>query len=64
MAKYNKQNCTSNVKAIIQFGNETITLVGTHAFNWSIVRETSNKIVITSFPNRLDAKKEFKRFSK
>lgn len=59
---FNKQNCSSKVRAIItdDLGN-VITLMGTHAYEWEIIKEADGKITMTSFRNRLEAKKEFNR---
>lgn len=64
MRKYNfhKQNCNSSVRASVKSGNTTITLVGTHAFEWSIIREESGKVIITTFPKRESALNEFNRY--
>lgn len=62
--KYNKQNCDSKVRAVVTFGSTTISLVGTHAFEWSIVREEPNKVVITTFKKRKPAKEEFNKYKR
>lgn len=64
MAKYNyhKERCNSRVRATVKQGNTVISLMGTHAFEWSIVIESNNKITITTFPNRKGAINEFKRY--
>lgn len=37
MKRFNKQNCTSSVRAqITDKWGRTITLMGTHAFDWTI----------------------------
>lgn len=66
MRKYNfhKQNCNSSVRASVKFGNTIITLVGKHAFEWSIIKEESGKIIITTFPDREHALDEFNRFKR
>lgn len=68
MAKRNKhtfhqEKCISSVRAVIKdsCGNR-ISLVGKHAFQWSIVRESDGRIIITTFPNRKLATKEFERY--
>lgn len=63
MRTYNRNNCDSKVRAIIKdsLGN-TITLLGKHAFEWSIAKEVDGRIVITSFSNRKQANKEFKKY--
>lgn len=60
--KFHKQNCNSTVRAIVKYGNATISLVGTHAFEWSIVKEESGKIIITTFPKREKALNEFNKY--
>lgn len=42
MKRFNKQNCTSSVRAqITDKWGRTITLMGTHAFDWTIYVEES-----------------------
>lgn len=62
---YNRKNCNSQVRATIkdQYGR-TITLVGRHAFEWSIIVDNGVTVKITTFPNSNDARKEFKKLSK
>lgn len=62
---FHKEKCQSKVRAIIEddHGNR-ITLLGQHAFQWSIAKEVDGRIVITSFPNRVLATKEFKKYMK
>lgn len=62
---YTRENCNSQVRAAIkdQYGR-TITLVGKHAFEWSIVIDNGVTVKITTFPNSSDARKEFKKLSK
>lgn len=68
MAKRNKhtfhqERCVSSIRAVITDGcGNRVTLTGKHAFKWSIVREGNGKIVITTFPNRELATKEFERY--
>lgn len=63
--KYNRYNCSSRVRAIIKDKlGRTITLIGTHAFEWEIIMENDNKITITKFHNRVSATKEFNKFRK
>lgn len=56
--QYNKEKCRQKVRAIIKdkYGN-TIILMGKHAFNWEIVKETNGRIIITSYPSRIEALK-------
>lgn len=60
--KFHKQNCNSTVRATIKCNNTTISLVGTHAFEWSIIKETDGKVIITTFPKREGAVNEFKKY--
>lgn len=60
--KFHKQNCNSTVRATIKCNNTTISLVGTHAFEWSIIKEMSGKVIITTFPKRENAINEFKKY--
>ena len=63
MSKYKKENCCSKVRAVVKTKHgDVITLVGTHSHNWEIVTERDGRVVITSFPNREGATKEFKKF--
>ena len=50
MKRFNKQNCTSSVRAqIIDKWGRTITLMGTHAFDWTIyVEESTGNMTITT----------------
>lgn len=63
MAKrhYHREKCCSKVRAVVEdkWGRK-ITLVGTHAFEWSIVLEANGRVIINSFPSREEANKEFK----
>lgn len=40
----------------------TVTLVGKHAFEWSIVLESDGKIIITTFKNRKSAVEDLKKY--
>lgn len=53
MKRFNKQNCTSSVRAqITDKWGRTITLMGTHAFDWTIyVEESTGNMTITTFRN-------------
>lgn len=58
--QYHKSNCDSTVRAIVTdpLGRKVI-LVGKHAFEWSIIIEKNDKIIITTFSNREKAVNEF-----
>lgn len=60
--KFHKQNCSSTVRATVKCNNTTISLIGTHAFEWSIIKEMSGKVIITTFPKRENAINEFKKY--
>lgn len=49
MRRFNKQNCTFSVRAqITDKWGRTITLMGTHAFDWTIyVEESTGQILLT-----------------
>lgn len=61
--KYTRENCSSQVRATIkdQFGR-TVTLVGRHAFEWSIVVDNGITVKVTTFSNSSKAKKEWKKY--
>lgn len=65
MKKYHREKCEARVRMQItdQLGRK-ITLVGKHAFEWSIVLESNNKISITTFKNRKTAIKDFDKYRK
>lgn len=54
---YNSMNCHNKIRNIAQNKFENITLIGRHAFNYSVVVE--NKVTketkVTEFPNRKEA---------
>lgn len=62
---FHRENCDSRVRATItdKWGR-TISLLGTHAFEWSIVIESYGKVVIQSYPNGGMARKEFNNYKK
>ena len=61
--QFHKENCSSKVRATItdKWGR-TISLLGTHAFEWSIVIESCGKITIQSFSERKLARREFNNY--
>lgn len=63
--QYHRENCDSRVRATItdKWGR-TISLLGTHAFEWSIVIESCGKITIQSYPEGKVARKEFNNYKK
>lgn len=66
MKKFNRNNCTSCVRAVItdKWGRK-ITLLGQHAFNWEIaITGCTGDIVIKSYPNGNEARKAFQELKK
>lgn len=59
---FHKENCASKVRKQFKTVNKTITLVGKHAFEWSIVTENhqNNTYSATKYPNRVIAEREYK----
>lgn len=62
--KFNRNNCVSSVRAVIKDGDTTITLCGKHAFEWSIIKSVNGSIIMTKYPNRLMARKDWKELLK
>lgn len=61
--RYNRNHCDNIVRAVIEDKlGRRVTLLGKHAFEWSIVLESDGRTVITTFPNRREAKKEFNNY--
>lgn len=66
MSRFKKENCNSQIRATIkdQFGR-TITLYGTHAFDWSIcVEGITGNLTISRFPSGSDARKIFNKLKR
>lgn len=64
MKRFRKENCTSKVrKQFITFTGEKISLIGTHAYEWGVVRERKN-ISMMIFNNRAAAVKLFNQLYK
>ena len=66
MAKnYHKENCSSVLRATVtdQLGR-TVSLFGTHAFEWSIVIESDNSITMQTFKRGDIARKEFNKYKR
>lgn len=62
---YHRENCDSRVRATItdKWGR-TISLMGQHAFEWSIVIEANGKMIIQSYPCSKEARKIFNELKK
>jgi hypothetical protein len=66
MAKeYNRSNCDSTLRATVtdQLGR-TVSLFGTHAFEWSIVIASNNSITMQTFSKGDVARKEFNKYKR
>ena len=63
--KYNRCNCDSTLRATVidQFGR-TVSLFGTHAFEWSIVIASDNSITMQTFSKGDVARKEFNKYKR
>lgn len=62
MKNYKKENCQVLLrKAAITFTGKAISLIGRHAFEWTIVVEDETKVTITIYKNRTSALKEYSR---
>lgn len=61
--KYHRDKCESCVRMqITDKLGRTVTLVGKHAFEWSIILESDGKIIITTFKNRKSAVENLKKY--
>lgn len=63
--KYNRCNCESRLRATVidQLGR-TVSLFGTHAFEWSIVIASDNSITMQTFSKGNVARKEFNKYKR
>ena len=60
--KYDRNKCHSIVRATIQHGSMTISLVGKHSYEWSVVKDDGNKVIVITFGRREGAIDEFKKY--
>lgn len=61
--KYHRDKCEACVRMqITDKLGRTVTLVGKHAFEWSIILESDGKIIITTFKNRKSAVEDLKKY--
>lgn len=60
MKRYHKDRCCSVVRGIKKdkYGR-TITLMGKHAFEWKVVIEGIESIMIETYPNRTSARNRY-----
>lgn len=62
---YHREKCNTCIRmSIVDMLGRTITLCGTHAFEWSIAITTNNSITIIQFQNRKLATKEFNKYKR
>lgn len=63
--QYHRERCISSVRATItdKWGR-TISLMGQHAFEWSIVIESCGRIIIQSYPSGKEARQAFYSLNK
>lgn len=64
MRTFKRENCTNLVRAVIKDGNTTIMLCGKHAYEWSIIKNKNGEIIVTQYPNRVLAQKDWKEIKK
>ena len=63
--KYNRNNCDSTLRATVTDAlGRTVSLFGTHAFEWSIVIESDNSITMQTFKKGDIARKEFTKYKR
>lgn len=63
--KYNRNNCDSTLRATVTDTlGRTVSLFGTHAFEWSIVIASDNSITMQTFKKGDIARKEFNKYKR
>lgn len=62
---YHRENCDNKLRAVItdQFGR-TVSLFGKHAFEYSIVIESDEKIIKLSFKDGKSARQTFNKYKR
>ena len=62
---FHRENCEYTLRATVtdQLGR-TVSLFGTHAFEWSIVIESNNRIVMQTFEKGNIARREFTKYKR
>lgn len=58
----NPKHCKNVVREQLTMCGFTVTLTGKYSQEWSIMKEANGKITIEIFPNRLEARKEWKKY--
>ena len=62
---FHRENCESTLRATVTDAlGRTVSLFGTHAFEWSIVIESNNRIVMQTFEKGDIARKEFTKYKR
>lgn len=61
---FHPDNCRNVVRAQVSFCGMAVTLIGKHAFEWSVSIDNGHSIKIMQFPNRIAATKEFNKYKK
>ena len=61
---FHPDNCRSVVRAQVSFCGMAVTLVGKHAFEWSVCIDDGNSIKIIQFSGRVEATKEFNKYKR
>ena len=61
---FNPENCHNIVRNVAKNGIVTITMLGKHAHEYTIVRKESSATIVTTYPNRIMASKDFKKYKK
>lgn len=60
----NPKHCKNVVREQITMCGFTVTLTGKYSQEWSIMKESNGKITIEIFPNRLQARKAWEKYSR
>lgn len=61
---FHPENCRSLVRAQVSVCGMAVTLVGKHAFEWSVCIDDGHSIKIMQFPGRVEATKEFNKYKR
>lgn len=63
--KFKRENCDSTLRATVTDAlGRTVSLFGTHAFEWSIVIEADNSITMQTFKKGDIARREFNKYKR
>lgn len=61
---FNPKNCQNSVRAVVKSKGVTISLLGKHAHEWTIIRKEPDLTIVTTYPDRILASSEFKKYKK